>query len=268
MERLRVGNGTSVPPGLGWSRAWRGRTVTTGVGHQSASVGRPPRRRKHQMRRKKPVQMHRARQRSSRLRQRRLAGAVDQDEQHAARPPRAIRPRMVGAALHHHAARLQRHFGIVEHQRDLALDHHAVVHGPGAVHQRMRRAGLAGRGLGVADVGERLACLRGHRLQRGRRLGREVDEAHPRAVLRWRQDQRPQRRVGGSRPTGAGAPAVLQISWNTVPGTAAISMTVGSGPSCATIALPAASWPVTTRWTGGNGSWLACGSPLSAWGTG
>jgi hypothetical protein len=55
--------------------------------------------------------------------------------------------------------------------------------------------------------------------------------------------------VLGSGPlsTGAGAPAVLQTSWNTVPGTAAISTTVGSGPSLATTARPRASCPVTTR---------------------
>ena len=40
--------------------------------------------------------------------------------------------------------------------------------------------------------------------------------------------------------TGAGVAAVLQTSWNTVPGMAATSTTVGSGPLLATMALPSA----------------------------
>ncbi|MCY1360523.1 hypothetical protein D9M69_471540 [compost metagenome] len=58
--------------------------------------------------------------------------------------------------------------------------------------------------------------------------------------------------------TGAGVAAVLQTSWNTVPGIAVISTTVGSGPLLAMMALPSASWPVTTRWMGGK--LMACPS--------
>ena len=53
--------------------------------------------------------------------------------------------------------------------------------------------------------------------------------------------------------TGAGLALVFQSSWNTVPGMAASSTTVGNAPSMAMMALPVASWPVTTRWTGGRG---------------
>ena len=53
----------------------------------------------------------------------------------------------------------------------------------------------------------------------------------------------------GSGPlsTGAGVASVLHTSWKMVPGMAAISITLGSGPLLVTMARPPASWPVTTR---------------------
>src|SRR5688572_20891422 len=50
---------------------------------------------------------------------------------------------------------------------------------------------------------------------------------------------------------GTGMPLVSQTSWKIIPGTDCSSTTVGSGPLLATIALPSASCPVTTRWIGG-----------------
>ena len=61
--------------------------------------------------------------------------AVDQDERHLGDRVAAVGPGVVGAALDDHVAGVQGHLGVVEDQRDLALEHDAVVDRLGAVHR-------------------------------------------------------------------------------------------------------------------------------------
>ena len=51
---------------------------------------------------------------------------------------------MVGAALDHDVARIDRGFALIHDQHQLAFDDDAVVDGFGAVHQRVARAFLCG----------------------------------------------------------------------------------------------------------------------------
>src|ERR1035441_9210655 len=116
-----------------------------------------------------------------------IVGSVHQHEEHPARPPRAVRPRMVCAALHYYAAGPEQHLRIIEHQSDLALDNDPVVHGFGSVHQRVRRIGLHGQRRHVADLRERVLSLFAATHQNVRRFERKVHKANAGTGLRRQQ---------------------------------------------------------------------------------
>src|SRR5271166_6584705 len=82
-------------------------------------------------------------------------GVDEHREQKCALAP-AIRPRVIGPALHHHIERLERDLALFEDERDLALEQDDVVDGARGMH-----AGTA-RGIGPA-------MLAAHRFESRRR---------------------------------------------------------------------------------------------------
>jgi len=113
---------------------------------------------------------------------------------------------MVGSALDDHVVRLQQCLALVEDQRHLARNDDPVVDRLGAMHERMRRLGLHGGGVGVADLGE--GVLHAFRAVTKEIIGvwRDVDEAEARAVARRRQAERADRRLGCSPPERGSPP--------------------------------------------------------------
>ena len=103
-----------------------------------------------------------------------LVAAIDQDEEHPAGLAGSVGPGVIGAPLNNHAAWAQRDFAVVQHQRELALDHDAVVHRLRPVHERMRRALLDGGGLDISDFTERRLHVFGATAQQFVGVGRDV----------------------------------------------------------------------------------------------
>src|SRR5690606_7692964 len=114
---------------------------------------------------------------------------VDQNERDAARLAGAVRPAVIRAALDHDVAGAADGLAFVENQRDLAFEDDPVVDRLGAVHERVPRA-AAGvrRRIGGTDFGEVRACLFGRDRREARILGRYLEHANPRAVLRRREN--------------------------------------------------------------------------------
>ena len=87
---------------------------------------------------------------------------------------------MVGAALHHDVARAEGHLGVVEDQRDLALEHDAVVDGCRPVHRGLQPALVQEPGPELVDPD-----LRAQR-RRGTASSRSVGSTSSTAVSRVR----------------------------------------------------------------------------------
>ena len=84
----------------------------------------------------------------------------------------AVRPGVVGAALHDDVAGTQRHLGVVQDEGDLALEHDAVVDGRGAVHRRLQAPLVQVPGLELVDPDLGAARRRGYGEGPFGRLGR------------------------------------------------------------------------------------------------
>src|SRR6478672_7562276 len=108
--------------------------------------------------------------------------AVDQDEGDPAIAVGAVRPAMIGAALDDDVAGADNGLALVHDQHDLAVEDDAVIDRFGAMHIGV--ASVLRDGARGADLGEmRLALFLGQVLDVVA-LGRDVEDADARAVLR------------------------------------------------------------------------------------
>src|SRR5262245_35009686 len=97
---------------------------------------------------------------------------------------------MVGAPLNDDVSRAHCGFALVHYEHQLTFEHDPVVHGFGSMHERMRRvrSGVSRR-VGRTYCGEVFARCISVEVTQLVSLWRNVEDADPRPLLRWCENQ-------------------------------------------------------------------------------